>query len=236
MEYDFRILKLFYHIMNRIQCKGLKKRLLLRGGISYGNAHFDKIRGIYLGYPLVEVAKGEGLQEWMGITLGISVFSRPIYLYSVYCIHEENFIPYKSHLKKNYIGENLISDFVLNWPKIWKNEFNDEDPIEILIELNTDKSKDKYYQNTIEFIRYSNANEKWNENIIPINIPKNLDYSISHDTHKSNYKSRIEGYSFIPMYSTAPSEDILPHGLPNNFRQKLESDLNIERTILVPTI
>jgi hypothetical protein len=52
--------------------------LPLRGRMAVGEAILDKTNGVHLGVPLVEVARLERAQEWIGCSVGPS-FGVPPY-------------------------------------------------------------------------------------------------------------------------------------------------------------
>jgi hypothetical protein len=66
----------FTHCIAEAICFGLEIELPLRGCIAVGEAILDVDSGVFLGYPLVEVARGERFQQWVGASFGPS-FTRP---------------------------------------------------------------------------------------------------------------------------------------------------------------
>jgi hypothetical protein len=61
-------LKPFLHVCSSFMCETLRAELPLRGAIALGHAVMDKGTRTYLGQPLVEVARAEKAQQWIGLT------------------------------------------------------------------------------------------------------------------------------------------------------------------------
>ena len=87
----------FYEWCIRIFIEATKRGIPLRGAISRGQAIMDDENKIYLGEPLVEAAKLESMQSWLGITLGLSC--RMVQPSEVFCL-----LPYHKHLKQEVSG------------------------------------------------------------------------------------------------------------------------------------
>jgi hypothetical protein len=77
-------------------CFGLETELPLRGAIAVGEALLDSTSGMFLGEPLVEVARTEREQQWIGVSFGPS-FSKPGFSEG---FHLNTVLPYKSHYKE----------------------------------------------------------------------------------------------------------------------------------------
>jgi len=160
----------FYEWCIHIFIEAVKRGIPLRGAISRGRAIMDDDKKIYLGEPIVEAAKLESKQAWLGVALGLSC--RMIQPSEAFCL-----LPYKEHLKLEVTnspdnidvmvnGEKrnmtigwsgIASNFVLDWPRIWRNQ-ESIDPIEAIKKLNTEAAFSSYYDNTIKFIEYSKNN------------------------------------------------------------------------------
>jgi hypothetical protein len=155
----------FYEWCTHIFIEAIKRGIPLRGAISRGQAIMDDDKKIYLGEPIVEAAKLEHMQSWLGVTLGLSC--RMIQPTEVFCL-----LPYNQHLKTEIIKSpnnievmaegkvrnmavgwgGIASNFVLDWPRIWRNQEN-ADSVEAISKLNTDSKFSIYYDNTVEFIK-----------------------------------------------------------------------------------
>ena len=146
-----------------IFCEALKRGIPLRGVISYGSAIMDKKNRIFLGKPLAEAAKAEPHQNWLGVGIGKSISA-------IHPMDMKYILPYFKHFKSN--EEYLLNRLVLDWPSWWrKNE--EADVIQIINNMNTDRSFESYYNNCISFVEISKQRE---------NIWKA--FMILQDTHK----------------------------------------------------
>ncbi|MCU1267841.1 MAG: hypothetical protein JWM21_4159 [Acidobacteria bacterium] len=75
-KYSKMALPSFTHLVAEAICFGLETELPFRGAIAVGEALFDSTSGMFLGQPLVEVARTEREQQWIGVSFGPS-FSKP---------------------------------------------------------------------------------------------------------------------------------------------------------------
>lgn len=182
----------FYEKCNEIFVEAIKKRIPLRGAISRGKAIMDNEKRIYLGKPIVESARLEPLQNWIGISLGYSC--EILYPSEAACV-----IPYTEQYKKEllenpnvdeiFVNENrkecvtlgygdIASLMALNWPRYWRE--NEKDNLsDIISEMNTDEKFSSYYENAMTFIDFSNKNEmimKEIEDNAPLLAPKLVRY------------------------------------------------------------
>jgi hypothetical protein len=66
----------FLHVCAHLMCEALQAELPLRGAISLGNAIMDKSTRTYIGPPLVEAARAEKAQQWIGLCFGRSFTTR----------------------------------------------------------------------------------------------------------------------------------------------------------------
>ena len=62
----------FTHLISETICYGIEHKLPLRGTISVGDAILDRDSGKYLGEPIIEAARTERLQKWIGVSFGSS--------------------------------------------------------------------------------------------------------------------------------------------------------------------
>ncbi len=130
-------------------CNALEMGFPLRGAISVGEVVFHKKTNTYLGEPLVEAARLEAAQNALGVALGASV-------------RDISFPPnrvqrYDPPVKAG--KEPLLSGLALDWPRFWR-DFRTGSPVEKLLELRVSNFS-KYYDNAIEFVRYSDENRNW---------------------------------------------------------------------------
>ena len=134
-------------------CEALRLGVPLRGAIALGEAVMHKPTGIYIGAPIVEVARMEAAQKWIGMAFGETA-TWPPFLAE---LDPKLIIEYDAPLKEH--ANDLISPVVLDWPRRWR-ELYDCSPNEKLGEINA-ATPHPYYENTMAFANYSSANEDW---------------------------------------------------------------------------
>lgn len=147
----------FFEKCSIIFCEALKRKIPLRGTIAIGNSIMDDEKKIYLGQPLVEAAKGEPCQNWIGVGLGKS-------FNMIHTMDTRYILPYTNHIKAdNNKSSELLNPFALDWPRIWREQ-NYGDITSILTNMNTDTEFSKYYDNCLNFFEYSqNGDNIWEE-------------------------------------------------------------------------
>lgn len=144
----------FTHCIAEAVCFGLEIELPLRGAIAVGEAILDLDSGVFLGEPLVEVARTERLQHWIGVSFGPS-FSKPgfndgFYLHTI--------LPYKSQYKKR--TSEFATGVAVDWPRRWR-EGRKSDPLKLLKALDRDPKFSTYYKCTEKFMEFSKVNHDW---------------------------------------------------------------------------
>ncbi len=134
-------------------CHALRLGVPLRGSISVGSMILNKAGNTYLGTPLVEATRLEKAQDWIGITLGASVCSdTPRIPLNPLLVRI-----YDAPVKLN--GEGLRSGLVLDWPRWWRETFEDS-ASEYVSKLMT-AGKEHYYKNCLTFLQYSYESPDW---------------------------------------------------------------------------
>ena len=136
-----------------IFCEALKRKIPLRGIVSRGTAIMDEENKIYLGTPIVEAARAEPTQEWLGVTLAKSC--EEFHLSDIRYI-----LPYDKHIKE---GQDMwVSKLALDWPRWWREQEIEKAQL-IINSMDTEPQCHKYYENTNKFITYSEkGDEIWN--------------------------------------------------------------------------
>jgi hypothetical protein len=153
-NYSKMALPSFTHCIAEAICFGLEIELPLRGAIAVGEAILDADKGVFLGTPLVEVARTERLQQWIGASFGPS-FSQPGFNEGFY-LH--TILPYKSQYKDR---ENVFATgMAVDWPRRWR-EGRKSDVLLTLEALDHDPQFSEYYKRTEKFIHFSAANHDW---------------------------------------------------------------------------
>lgn len=92
-RYSTMALPSFTNCVAEAICIGLEIELPLRGAIAVGEAILDEDSGVFLGDPLVEAARTERTQQWIGVSFGPS-FAKPGFNDG---FHLHTILPYKSH-------------------------------------------------------------------------------------------------------------------------------------------
>lgn len=134
-------------------CEALRIGIALRGAIAAGNLILHKRSNTFLGTELVEAARLEKAQEWLGVTLGNSVCS------------EAMRIPFEPHLVRIADApmktgtKQLLSGLVLDWPRRWR-ELHSTTAIEAINSIR-DPNFSKYYDNACSFARISDSDPDW---------------------------------------------------------------------------
>jgi len=109
---------------------------------------------VFLGEPLVEVARTERTQEWIGASFGPS-FSKPGFNDGFYL---NTVLPYKSHYKDR--TSDYATGMTVDWPRRWR-ESRKSDPRPVLRALDRDPTFSAYYEQTARFIDFSENNHDW---------------------------------------------------------------------------
>lgn len=154
-------------------CQAIVDGIPLRGCIGTGLAIMNQDKSIYLGEPLVEVAKGETAQNALGIAFGKSFNnSHPVY--------NDYFIPYLAHIKDEKESKNCkyLSPMMLDWARYWRESpnFNKYSLKNCINKMNKNPAASFYYDNAIKFFEFSSKNEKWSLEIKRDEIKDITDY------------------------------------------------------------
>jgi hypothetical protein len=153
-QYSQLALPSFTHLVAEALCFGLETELPLRGGVAVGEAILERDAGIFLGKPLVEVARTERAQEWIGASFGPS-FQDPRFNQG---FHLHTLLPYKSHYKDP--AGPYSTGMAVDWPRHWR-ESRKSDPRPIVRRLDRDPDFTEYYQKSLVFIEFSETNHDW---------------------------------------------------------------------------
>ncbi|GAX60385.1 hypothetical protein SCALIN_C10_0145 [Candidatus Scalindua japonica] len=132
----------------------------MRGTISVGDAILNKDSGKYLGQPIIEAARTERLQKWIGVSFGNS-FNKPGFNNG---FHLNTVLPYMSHYKpdvqENDEKKKYCTGMTVDWPRRWR-ESRTIDIQPLVSKLDTDPRFSDYYEQTLRFIRFSEENHDW---------------------------------------------------------------------------
>lgn len=147
----------FVTICSEFMIDAIDIGLPLRGALTVGDAIMDRTKGIFLGEPIIEAARLEKAQNWIGVTFGSSFNS--IGLHEAMINFTDIQLNYTSQMKIGY--EELNSRVVLDWARKMR-ELNKTELIKtkLTTAMNlTDKKS--YYENTFAFFDYSDRNQTW---------------------------------------------------------------------------
>ena len=153
-KYSKMALPSFTHLVSEAICFGIETELPLRGAIAVGEAILDSSTGVFLGMPLVEVARVERTQQWIGTSFGPS-FNKPGFSDGFYL---NTVLPYKSHYKDPTTEH--ATGMTVDWPRRWR-ETRKSDSRPVLRALDGDPRFSAYYERTARFIDFSEENHDW---------------------------------------------------------------------------
>jgi hypothetical protein len=165
-------------------CEALKMGLPLRGAVAVGPAVMHSGTGTFVGGPVVEAAKLEQSQDWLGVSLGPSMLAADV---------SSEFdptlvIPYPVPFKK--AQERIYADLALDWPNRFRSRFG-SDPVEAIRAIDTSPSHHIYYDNAVKFAEFSGGPIFRSEGFQPPNLGELADAAI---------KARRTGNSLSPQH------------------------------------
>lgn len=134
----------FLDVCNDLMCRGLEIGLPLRGAIAVGHAILDLDRHIFLGKPIIEAARLESGQSFIGVSFSKSAISQKI--------PKRFSLQYDRHIKDR--AREHWGDAILDWPRHWRNT-RTENLEQVLQALDTNPNFSSYYKNTLELVEYS---------------------------------------------------------------------------------
>jgi len=145
-------------------CEALRLGIPLRGSVVAGRCVLHKKTSTYLGNPLVEAARLEKAQEWVGVTLGVS--ARTIQF--PFLMSQEPMIilgdpPLKvPPQEESDKYRKLVSGLVLDWPRYWRRMQVDTSSPDIRQQLEELRTADlPKYDNAIRFTEHSAQHADW---------------------------------------------------------------------------
>ena len=135
-------------------CEALRVAVPLRGAIVAGKAVMHRASSTYLGKPIVEAARLEAGQNWIGAMLGPSTTWPPLFAE----IEPRSIIEYSPPMKPG--AEEYASPVALDWPRRWREMFGDC-PRTKLRQLDTAPAASRYYTSAIDFCDHSERYHDW---------------------------------------------------------------------------
>lgn len=144
----------FYDVCLDFVCEALARELPMRGCITFGDAIMDRKKGIFLGNPIIEAARGEAAQSWLGVSFGPSLDSPEFsYLGDLRMV-----LPFDQQIKQG--KGDLVTPLALDWSRRWRDKFK-TDPVDQLNTLDVDPRFSVYYETARRFCTFSAANPEW---------------------------------------------------------------------------
>lgn len=143
-------------------CEALAMGIPLRGALTLGDAVLDTKSNYFIGQPIIEAAKLEKGQNWIGLTLGNSAVWSPFLAQQ----HGTTIIEYAPPMKDRL--QQFASPIVVDWPRRWR-DIHGECPSAILRELNKVPEYSPYWDESIKFAEFSLQNHDWH--LRPDDIP-----------------------------------------------------------------
>jgi hypothetical protein len=134
-------------------CEALNMRIPIRGSLALGEAVMHRPSSTYLGQPIVDAARLESAQKWLGVVFSTSA-TWPEFMAE---IDPRLIIEYDVPVKEG--SSPGVTPVVLDWPRRWR-ELNGSDPRIVLEEMKT-ATQHPYYDSTMEFVQHSLDNENW---------------------------------------------------------------------------
>ncbi len=134
-----------------LMCEALKLGIPLRGSICFGEAIMHKATNTFIGDAIIEAAKLEKSQKWVGASFGESFLNEQIR----HELNEELVVPlYLKHLKEDL--KSASPYLTLDWITKWQNK-GYSNLVERLVELEkkAPQKNKEYYKATIDFIKYT---------------------------------------------------------------------------------
>lgn len=143
-------------------CEALAMNIPLRGAITLGDAVLDIDANFFLGEPIIEAARLEKTQNWVGLALGHSAIWSPFLAQ----LHGTAIIEYPPPTKETL--KEYASPIVVDWPRRWRDKHG-VCPSAKLQELNQSPKFSHYWENTISFAKFSLSKHDWH--LRPNEIP-----------------------------------------------------------------
>jgi hypothetical protein len=155
-DYDTFRLPAFCQMCSDFFCESLELGLPVRGGIAVGDTHLDADSGVFVGLPLVEAARVEAAQLWLGISFGASFAKEPFSSH----FDPRTVLAYRAHRKREPKYDGLVPGMVLDWPRRWR-ESRTGDVRSLLTSMNSATAFHDYYEHTLRFVDYSEQHHDW---------------------------------------------------------------------------
>ncbi|MGH6840660.1 MAG: hypothetical protein ACREDV_00980 [Methylocella sp.] len=137
-------------------CEALRIGMPLRGAISLGEGYMHKQTGTFVSDAIVEAARLEAAQNWIGVGFAPSATWDQF----VAELSPTQIIEYEVAVKEE--KENLRSPLALDWPRRWR-ETQTTLLTDCLSELTPNDANALYYTNAIAFVHWSEKHHDWHK-------------------------------------------------------------------------
>ncbi len=134
----------FLDVCNDLMCRGLEIGLPLRGAVAIGDAALIPDRNIFLGQPIVEAARLESGQKFIGTSFCKSAMTQ--------LVPERYVLRFEGGIKETHLAQ--WGGTVLDWPRHWRKS-RKLDVRHAIAELNVDAKFSSYYENTLKLVAHS---------------------------------------------------------------------------------
>lgn len=152
----------FLDVCNDLMCRGLEVGLPLRGAIAIGDAALIPDRKIFLGQPIVDAARLENGHQFIGASFCKSAMNQ--------ILPARYALSFERHIKETHME--IWGGSALDWPRHWRKTRTME-LSSVINALNIDPKFGRYYENTQDFIAYSEQFSSSFENASEISIRSN---------------------------------------------------------------
>ncbi len=141
-------------------CESILMGLPLRGAITSGSAILNRNKGVFLGTPIIEAARVEAQQNWIGVSFGPSCTEPSVQLALHPDLLQQN---YTQHFKTKGTFNKWISLMTLDWPRRARDKDCETAILDRLLDLRSRAPGDKrhYYDNTISYLQHSRRTHDW---------------------------------------------------------------------------
>jgi hypothetical protein len=152
-------------------CEALRMGLPLRGALAVGPAVMHSRTGTFVGAPVVEAAKLEQAQDWLGVCLGPSMLAADVSReFDPYLV-----VPYKIPFKTG--KANNVSDLALDWPSRFRASYG-VTPVSAIRAIDRSPAHRIYYDNAVKFAEFSAGPIFRSEGFHPPNLGELADAAI----------------------------------------------------------
>jgi hypothetical protein len=145
-----------------VVCESILMGLPLRGAITSGSAILNRNKGVFLGTPIIEAARVEAQQNWIGVSFGPSCTEPTVQL----ALHPDLLQQhYTQHFKTTDKFNKWMSLMTLDWPRRARDKDCEAAILDQLLHLKSRAPRDKqyYYDNTISFLEHSRRTHDWHK-------------------------------------------------------------------------